>query len=1209
MPKYIEYGKLSDLLTNMNNLFALMPETEDQKDSGEKSLEELQTELLQLYAGCKGERKTLEGGRVSVLLSEEEAEKVMPVIKAIGERCREYLNKPGYSAAERPVLNAYLRDFALEVDMMDAGLDLEAVWNRQGAAGYASHLTLMDLKMPDTKGMDPEWRREALDAYEKSAVDGPLLKLIHQGLDQMQLAGEYQIALDQAAENKTPLQQDVRDDFNTRMRQGNAVLEKDILAVEEFVRDKDEVLKKNLPYMNSTVVDNFHMSRGLATQKNLITRENALLDAGFSMEEYYDVFGMEASGKTISANFNQFRIPESIEQQTHPGMSQFMTMYFMAKDMMQGLEENPEKLKGLKETLKKDGISLPAYNQALHAEMLDLTGKLVEDKTLGEPEKKFIERCKTVLERDKGYFKKTVGKNALDQVRDKIRPEIQKRADEVFQAHHDPLDDEVKQAGLGAPENWRAPDVQKEPLTLMDITNLMGAATKMAGILEDGKGSGFFERFTTAGEYARNNIRTAYTYFNAAVISYRFEKTQQVENMDGELVEVHPEQEMVSILKDMNSAASEKLKSLPETSHLQRTMLEYVEKKSREALDHDGMGIEQGKDAMEGYANGLWANITEPGHGKNLKWPEAEALNEKFGFHHLMKDSMDMHEIFVNSSKRSHAGISDPEKEKAERELYGKLLNRFEATAERILHSTEDEKKEIAGLFDATNAENTVVDLFGNRGVKLAANTARLYREGLDKGWPIHEIPTYAALHNYVSKIKEKTDGWEDVRLNAIKGRVAKLEEALEKGDILSLNEKEKADFFKGISDTLKEVNVERQAVEKAFKPRLQTLKMLEADWPTDKIPKTYADMLKYQETMQNELGGMEGGDLKDIKDGIAKLDTALKEHLEDIRSLDPVETEGYMAELSGIISGINKERGRLKENVEVFGKEEIITGVGAGNLVNLEALEDVLTLAAQNSMKSAVNQGLEHPEALQGLMTRQQKDSIEDAQIAANKATEAFKLVSERLADYKEMYKQLKGLKKEGHEDSEYFQDMEKALKGLAEMDAGKNTPQQFIDAFDTLQKASREYADQRGGFFSAWRSNGKQRKDLAEKLSVMAEADNGAFKGIVEKDDALENPESATKFQEKSMEVRDTTRGPLRLDEPLIDQLQHHVDAIERNRIPKMEDVRQKKENAAEKEKKNLEKQNQKKKEEEHKKKVDESKDKRVEKKEAGSENNMMK
>ena len=600
----------------------------------------------------------------------------------------------------------------------------------------------------------------------------------------------------------------------------------------------------------------------------------------------------------------------------------------------------------------------------------------------------------------------------------------------------------------------------------------------MTGVLQDPKKGTKYMEFSSVAGMSGLGDKNAYNYFGKLgnMQAQAFQDTAERELDEGGVEIVHPNREMKKMLADMNRDVREKKQQVPEANKLQHAMLNYVESFSREALEQKEPGTNRGKDAMGKFANSLWANITEPGTGKNVNWAEAEKINQQFGLGTLMQDCVSLHEIFRANAQRDGAGQVDPAKEQKERELYGKLLDRVSKTADKIINTPEEKRGEITGLFDSTNAGNAALDIFGDRGVGVAKNTAEGYKRGLEHGWPISELPVYTALEHFAEQCKRGHDlaGAEldnsDSTLNGLRRGYEALQKSLDK-DISGMNDKEKSDFFRELS---------------------------------------------------NQAANLE-------------------------------ESRKKMAEYG--------KTGKLSPEIKkIFDSDAVSTGYGGGNAVKTEGLEDILTGVAQNSMKRAVTQGQAQPQELAGLMTKAQKNALEDATLMMNRSGDAYNHATRRQYDYQQMLEELKSLKKEGKSNSDYFDNMEKALQTLSGMN-GKNSPKDLVSAYDTLQEAAQTYYDERGGLFSSWRDNGKKRRDLAGRLAEQARADKEAMQGFMNQSDPLSKNDGMTQYQKDVVDLRNEQRGKLNPNESLESQMVRYNDIVAKNTPQKSENTKQRK------------------------------------------------
>ena len=1064
MPHYLTQGRLADVVTNIDFIMQLMPEKEqvpgrnadNGSDLSKWSMQELAQECFMTMAQSqvKTEELTSVEGRMEPY-APEDVEKILPMLEEINKRCKGYLENPDYSAENRPVLNAYLKDTQMSAEMTLSGIDFDRTIHQQAKGSYLATRMLMDTVMPKTAGMDEAQRRETLDKYEKGVKDGPYFELIHAGLDQMHLAGEYEIA---RQDTQHPMTGEARQGFEQRMKdsQGNLAAKYDNVLKD---LSKSTFNVEKYPYMSKKAVENMKESRGLKSGVDRMDREHALLVAGEKIESYPAVFAVERYADIADNELKNLKINRIPGLQEKEELADLTATIAQAQELGNGTGRNPDKLKALKEDLEKNGTTLQAYTRALQERMNRQAQDLAKDAPENEAKAfgTIVKRTSATGHYDPNVTPEQLA-NAERLIAERNAQMIQRnRADQA-------LDRDIQANGFGVPQDWKAPEDAAEPMSYTAGVYLEGAMTKHRGITNGKLGSEINDKYQELNGLVRNlEEQSMYMPFTAGVSATTSYFPRAVENDEGTVI--NAEKEWRDLLQKTNQTVRDVEKTLAPDSKLQRSMLNYMESLTREALDPKGPEMNNSKDAMMGMANAFYANITEPGQGRNLNWEDTEKLDRKYKFGEMMQDCITMHEIGRTGAQRYQNGIVDPEKEQKERELAYRLLDRMTKDSEHLINLPEGEKKEIGGLFDQTNLGNTQLDIFGARGVApIVKKTAASYRDALDKGWPLQEASLYIGMGSYIGMGREKMALLNDEQKAAFSGCLDRLDTVLHK-DISGLDEKGKAEHFRDLSQTMKEI-------------------------------------------------GTEYRNLCERKD----------------------------------LSGAQRS--------EVLGLGATQCGHGCGKSIEIEALPDVLTGSAQNLMKRAVTLGQAQPKDVAGLQTEAQRDQLEDASLMLNRSGEAYTRAAQSKFAYQKMLTDLQALKKEGKTNSDYFNDMEKALKTVAGMD-GKNSPKELMDAYKTLEEAASAYKEQRSGIhiFSSWRDNGKQRRDLAGHLAEMAKADREAMKGMVNRKDPLEKPDhKMSRYEEQIFEHRNNNRGKLNVNEPLESQMLRYNSLVDRNKLPKM-------------------------------------------------------
>ena len=1043
-------GDIANLLPEPENVPGRSPETE--KDLSKWKIEELAQQMFMIGVQHPVQKQKIDGQSYEPY-PEKAVEEMLPYIEELGKRCRGYLDNPEYGAEKRPVLNAYLKNVGIKTEMCEKGVNFDRTLIDHGMAGQVATLQLMDTVLPKVDKLSAEERKNTLDAYEKKAKEGPFFDLIHNGLDQMQITGEYEAA---RLDEKHPMTVSERAGFEERAKNKLTEIHEGIQKIYQCLDDEKFKLE-DYPYMNTKTVQNLKESRGLPNAKTCALRERALLEGGDHMEDYRKTYHMNHLVASIENDAEKmYKVLPDAKLQTNEKVMEWMTLLDQVKDQGRDLDTQPDKISKIKEDLAKQGITMNAYIQGMQEKLMEGAAELKADPTISEAERQFFAYAETRLAEEKKDH--GVSKAETEKAKDYISTRAKKETAEILESKKADLelDRELTENGYGMPERWQ-PQESTELMTEMDITNLVGATVKMKGIIGE-KGARYVGEFTTKMNHSELGQNGTFQYYGIGNGFVRQYSEAAMDELTGEVI--HPAEEMRTLLQDMNRDARQAMTETPSGNKLQRAMQGYVESLTREALDHKEPIIDRGKDAFQSYANGMWANITEPGEGRNLKWPEAERLDAKFGFGTIMQDCVTLHEINRSSTQRETAGIVDAAKEQKERELYGKLLDRVEKNAQKILDTPEADRPEIAGLFDATNQKNAKIDIFEDRGVKIVVNTAKDYREGLKNGWPIHELPLHSAVKHYAELYERAMNLMDPEMAAGMKKSVDALKETLNR-DIGGLNEKEKSDFFKGLSESVTDINRQKA------------------------------------EMMQN-----------------------------------PVISQEAMSKLSH--SGVK-------------------TGNGTGRDISNGILPDALVQAAQNSMKRAVTMGQARPQELAGLQTEMQRNSLEDATLMMNRTGEAYSFVAKAQFKYQQMYKELQSLKKSGEKNSEYFQNMEKALKTLSGMD-GKKSPAQLTEAYRAMEDAAQTYVDKRSGFFSAWSKNGKDRRSFASRLAEQACQDRKELQSMVQRDDRLPNVPGQDGYLEAIRSARNGVRGPLNEHESLESQLLRYSNAVEQFTPPKM-------------------------------------------------------
>ncbi len=1068
MPHYLTQGRLSDIVTNIDFIKQLLPEKENvpgrannESDLSKWSMDELAMECFSIMVQSKVQTEELtsvEG--VMQPYPPEEVEKILPMLEELDKRCKGYLENPDYSAEKRPVLNAYLKDTQLSTEMTLSGVDFDRMIHLQAKGGFVATRMLMDVVAPKTAGMDDAQRKEALDQYEKNVKEGPYFDLIHAGLDNMRLAGQYEIA---RQDSKNPMTEETKQDFTQRMRDSQDDLQTKYENVLSDVYKSSFDLEKH-PYMNKKTVDNLKESRGLKTGVDRTVREKALLIAGENIEAFPTIFAVEQYANAFENELKNLGISSIPGQQEKEELADLIATIRQAQELGFGTDSNPEKLKNLKEDLEKNGTTLQAYTRALQERMNRQAQALLEGAS--EKEAKAFEMLikRTSAE---GHFDPNV---TLQDITNAERYIGERNMDIIQKNREDEkLDRELEANGYGVPQNWKAPEDAAEPMSYSSGIFLEGAMTKHAGITNGKLGADTSKKYFELSYMVRNlEDVPMYMPYGGGITTTTNYYPRVVETEDGKVI--HAEKEWRDMLKHTNQTVREVLNTVPKDSKLQRAMLNYMESVTREALDPKGQESNNGKDALMSIANGFFANITEPGQGRNLNWADTEKLDQKYKFSELIQDCVTIHEIGRNSSQRHRNGIVDPEKEQKERELTYRLLDRLEKNAETLMNLPEAEQKGLSGLFDKTNQTNLHLDILGKRGtVPSIKQTAAAYRTALDKGWPLQEASLYIGLNQYLVMGRDKMQFFSEEQKGDYSRRLDQLEEVLQK-DVSKLDEKGKADHFHNLSQIMTEVVTEH--------------KKMKADH---------------------------------------KLDGEQLTEWQTLRSTK--------------------------------------CGHGGGKSVLIEALPDILDEAAQNMMKRAVSLGQAQPKDVTALQTKLQKNQLEDATLMLNRTGDAYKRAAQSQFFYQEMLTELQSLKKEGREDSDYFKDMENALKTVAGMN-GKNTPKELLEAYEVLEDAAANYKEHRSGIhiFSSWRENGKKRRDLSERLTEMAKADREAMSDTIQRSDPIKKPDhKMSEYEENIYELRNANRGKVHMLEPLESQMLRWNSLTELNKMPKLTDVRQ--------------------------------------------------
>ena len=1060
MPHYFTASNASDISFKTNDISNLLPEPEKVPGRGPETendltkwkIEELGQQIFMIGVKYPVEKQSI-GGQPYEPYPEEAVEEMLPYIEELGKRCKGYLDNPEYGAEKRPVLNAYLRSVQLNADMCQKGIDFARILNEHSQAGHVATLQLMDNVVPKVEGLSTEERKNTLDAYENKVKEAPFFDLIHKGLDHMEIAGEYEIA---RQDEKHPMTVSERTAFEERDKNKLTEIHEGIGKVYQCLEDPDFKLE-DYPYMDTKTVQNLKETRGLPSAKSHALRERALLLGGEHIEDYQKVYELDHLMTSIGNDAERlYNILPDAKLQTNEKMIEWMTLLDQVKEQSKDLDTQPDKLGRIKENLAKEGVTLDGYRLGMQEKLLEGAAELKADPALSDTERKFFEDVEKKLTDAKKET--TVPRAEIEKAKEIIGESAKKETAEILADKKEDLelDRELLENGYVMPEHVQLSETT-ELLTNTDTVFMMGPITKMGAVLGKKNNWDYVKDMAKLdmSEQGENGI---YQYYAGGAGYGRQYCEAVVDDVSGEVI--HPAQEVRTLLQDMNRDVRDAKKATPTANKLQRAMQNYAECLSREALEQKEPVVERGKDGMMFTANGLWASLTMPGTRKNLSWPETEKLDAKFGIGTIMQDCVSMHEIFRSSMQRETAGRVDAAKEQKERELYGKLLDRVEKTAMKICNTPEEERQQSAGLFDSSEKKGIGLDLFGERGVKVQAMSARGYREGLNKGWPIHELPVYSAMKNYLSKCEDELQLIDPELAAGMKASLDTLQEKMKK-DISGLDEKEKADFFKGLSDGAYDLNRQRE------------------------------------ELMKN-----------------------------------PAVSEEAKKELS---------RYAVK-NLASDGRE-----------VCKEALPDILTQAAQNSMKRAVTLGQARPQELGRLQTKAQKNALEDATLMMNRTAEAYTYVAKAQFKYRQMYKELQSLKKKGEKNSEYFQNMENALKTLAGMD-GTKTPAQLNEAYKAMEDVAQTYVDKRSGFFSAWSSNGKNRKNLASRLVEEAKQDRKALRTMVRQNDELPEVKGETMHQAAVRNARNGIRGRLYEHESLQSQLLRYSNAVEQYTPPKM-------------------------------------------------------
>ena len=991
------------------------------------------------------------------LTDPEAAEQLAPYMREAGKRLQEYLANPDYSAEKRPILNALLREAEILPRMMDSGISFSMAMITNGRSGLSASRQIMDVVYPKEENVNPEIRKKHLNEYEKQVQEGPFFKLVHIGLDHMELMGEYEKA---RQDKEHPMTAEQREAFENRVRETHTQMMQGIKEVADTLNDEKFNLE-DYPYMNKVTVDNLKHNRALPAAQRRCAREVALLNAGLHLEDYNDIYSIEYNVNHLLDNARLKDILTDPAMQTDPEMMRFTALLEMGKDLTDGIIENPDKLAGLRDRLKEQGISLYAYTRALQHEIRDTAQKLSGNMQLSENERRFMEYAGNYMKENEVNYIHPVGTTALVNAGEYIKKTSKEMTEMVdglvseSKGQDRALDQEVQELGYSMPEGWQPGKDSAELISSKTVYELQGASVKMSGVLSDEKGKQYHSRYNDLTGTVTGLLKNKAALCNATGVTSVYPKDVQIEE-DGKMITIHPEEEMRQIMKDMNRDVREAAKKIPQANKLQHAMLDYVECFSREALELKEPVIDGGKDAMAALGNSYWANITEPGTGKNKKWEEVERVNEQFGYHHLIKDTTSMHEIYLQNVKRANAGEIDAAKEQKEREVYGKLLDRLKDTAQNILNTPEEERKKIIPLFDATNASNAALDIFGNRGMNVAIRTAEMYKRGLEKGWPVSELPAYAAMENF-----------------------------------------------------------------------------------RDKIDRGLALLGKDRENTN-------------LNGSFQRLDNMLNENLDHMNEYEKAHHFKHLAECVGEIVQETKKMAGLKnvprEAKEIWGTKSVQTGYGCGGEVPNEALPDLLTEAAQRSAKREMMSDDPLISRIDdSFMPESQKHQIDDAKLAQERVGRAIVAVSTMQSEYREMYKELQGLKREGHTDSSEFKAMEDALKKIAGM-GGTNTPDEWTKACRELHDAAEAYNDAKG-FFSGWRSNGKARIDLASRLTEKAEKDKNTLDAFqAEKAEIPDAERDKSVYHGEVSDAREEIRNGLIRDESLNAQFMRHQNTIDR-------------------------------------------------------------
>ena len=384
MPHYLTQGRLADVVTNIDFIMQLMPEKEqvpgrnadNGSDLSKWSMQELAQECFMTMAQsqAKTEELTSVEGRMEPY-APEDVEKILPMLEEINKRCKGYLENPDYSAENRPVLNAYLKDTQMSAEMTLSGIDFDRTIHQQAKGSYLATRMLMDTVMPKTAGMDEAQRRETLDKYEKGVKDGPYFELIHAGLDQMHLAGEYEIA---RQDTQHPMTGEARQGFEQRMKdsQGNLAAKYDNVLKD---LSKSTFNVEKYPYMSKKAVENMKESRGLKSGVDRMDREHALLVAGEKIESYPAVFAVERYADIADNELKNLKINRIPGLQEKEELADLTATIAQAQELGNGTGRNPDKLKALKEDLEKNGTTLQAYTRALQERMNRQAQDLAKD--------------------------------------------------------------------------------------------------------------------------------------------------------------------------------------------------------------------------------------------------------------------------------------------------------------------------------------------------------------------------------------------------------------------------------------------------------------------------------------------------------------------------------------------------------------------------------------------------------------------------------------------------------------------------------------------------------------------------------------------------------------------------------------------------------------------------------------------------------------